>query len=240
MTFIGKLLALANLLVGLGLLTWSISVYVDRPSWFDPATEVVEKGNTPLMFAQLKQEIETLNRAVNLASLAWGEQKATLEKAEARRADRLKKYAERLQWARKGNPAQGGAAFFEPVYLKDAAGKDTGILDLDKLGKPIEGPDKLPLKGADTLLDNFGADVRAVAELTEQSLAARKEYDRIGSLIEAEEVRLLKMMEIREAVQAELFYLAAVELGVYETREIVLARQRQLTQRLTELGSPAK
>ncbi len=240
MTLIGKLLAFLNLLVGLGILTWSVSVYVDRPSWYDPAPETVDKGNTPVMFAKLKQEIEDLNRAVNVASIVWGEQKAVLEKTEARRTDRLTKYAERLQWARKGNVAKGGAAFFEPVYLKDAAGKDTGVIDLDKLGNPIDGPDKLPLKGADTLLANFGADVKTVADLTVESLAARKEYDVLGSQIEAEEIRLLKMTEIREAVQAELFYLSSVELGVYETREIVFDRKRQLFQRLTELGVAGK
>lgn len=240
MTLIGKLLALINLVAGLGVLVWSVSVYSLRPGWFDPAPKSVYKGNTPLTFAQLKEELAALDRAVNLASLTWGEQKLLLEKAEARRADRLKKYEQRLQWARTGNPDQGGAAFFLPVYLKDAGGKDTGILDLDTLGPPVEGPDKQPLRGADTLLANFAADVRAVAELVEQSLAARKEYDNLGSQIEAEEARLLKMIDIRDAVQNELFYLSAVELRAYEGREIVLARKRQLVQRLTELGGAGK
>ena len=40
MTAIGKLLALLNLVAGLGVLTWSVSVYVQRPGWFDPAARM--------------------------------------------------------------------------------------------------------------------------------------------------------------------------------------------------------
>ena len=56
MTAIGKILAFLNLAVGLGLAMWSVNVYTNRPSWFDAPADVVDKGNSPVTFTQLKGE----------------------------------------------------------------------------------------------------------------------------------------------------------------------------------------
>lgn len=237
MTFIGKVLAILNLLAGLAIVTWSASVYYQRPGWFDPIPEGgVDKGHEPRNFAMLKKEAESLARVANRASGEWGANLKILEDLELRRDSRRKVYAERLAWAHKGNAKDNGNAFYAPVWEKDANGKDTSFLDTTKLGVAIKGPDDVPLKGVDTLLTNFSDDVKQVVTLSEKIDKHRLDYAEKSKQILIEEARLVKMIEIRDAVQSELFYLASFELNVYETRETVLRRQKQLVWRLRELG----
>ena len=42
----------------------------------------------------------------------------------------------------------------------------------------------------------------------------------------------------REVVQSEMFYLSTFEVNVYETRETVFRRKKQLDNRLAELNTP--
>ena len=236
MTLLGKILAFLLFGIGIGIISWSASVYFQRPSWYDPAPDAVDKGHSPITFAQLKQDIDSLGRAASVASASWGTQRKRLEDLEARRIERQKEYAQRIVWMKTGNPKDKGNAFYHPVFEKDAAGKPTSVLDLTKLGEPVNGPDALPLKGADTLLANFSKDVDATIDYQKQKDALYKEYDRLGVDILSEETRLLAMSKIRDSVQAELFYLSSFEVNVYETRETVFRRKRQLDLRLRELG----
>jgi hypothetical protein len=233
MTVIGKVLAFVNLIIGIALVSWSVSLYTQRPAWFDAKPESVSPGHSPQTFAELKDEIDSLGRAATAASAGWGAQRKRLEDLEARRAERLKGYAERLDWARNGHPKNTDqAGFFEPVY--ESA---TGLTDLTApLGDAIKGPDDLPLKGADKLGADLIRDVNEVVKQAKVSSAARDEFAKLGGTILLTESKLLKMGEIRDSVQAERFYLATFEVNVYETRETVLRRKRQLVGRLADLG----
>ncbi|MBY0460995.1 MAG: hypothetical protein K2V38_27050, partial [Gemmataceae bacterium] len=104
MTAIGKLLAALVLLAGLVMMTWAVGVYLQRPVWTAKTAEGGEKPAEPVTFEQYKAEAEALNRAAAVASDLWGTNLKALEDREAFRADRLKAYAEREQWARTGNP----------------------------------------------------------------------------------------------------------------------------------------
>jgi hypothetical protein len=237
MTLLGKILAFVNLIIGIGLATWSVAVYTERPPWFDPAPESIQPGHKPANFALLKDDIDRLGRAAAAASSTWGAQLQRLEELEDLRGTRLKGYENWVAWAKTGNPRDNGTGFYEPVY--DPA---TGLIDLTQpspqVPRPaIVGPDNLPLKGVDALGDTFTADVDAVAKLAKEIDASRMKFKSLGVEILQTEARLLKMGEIRDSVQAELFYLATVELNVYETRETVLRRKRQLSNRLAELGN---
>ncbi len=245
MTFIGKTLAFLNLLVGLAIVSWSASLYFQRPSWFDEAPEGgSDRGSDPKMFKTLDAEAKALTRAANIASGVWGANLKTLETLEDRRDFRQAEFAKRLQWAKTGK--DGKNAFFKPIYEKDINGKETSVMklyDLDAAGKPVQvlgepviGPDGQPLKGSETLLTNFSDDVKKVVELSQLIVKHREKYAELSIEILKDEDRLLRMIKIRDSVQGELFYLSSFEVNVYETRETVLRRQKQLVLRLLELG----
>ncbi len=232
MTLIGKLLAFLNLIVGLGILSWSVSVYSQRPYWFGPIPDGVGPRQNPESFAQMKAEIDTLLETAKHANGNWGTQRKILEELEKKRIERLKLYEERLNWARNGNPKDNGNGFYEPVYEKD-----TGLLDLTTVvGAPIKGSDNLPLKGSEKLLSNFQNDVNEVVKFEQQIVMRRKDFKKLSELITRTEERLRSMTDIRDSVQSEKFFLETFEVNVYETRETVFRRKRQLVGRLAELG----
>jgi hypothetical protein len=206
MTLLGKVLAFFNLLVGIAIVSWSVTVYVQRPGWFDPKPEAVSPGQNPVNFAQLKDDIDSLARQASAASATWGVQLKQVQDLEKKRADREKGYARRLTWTRTGNrddKDNPGAAFYEPKYEEGS-----GLLDLANLGAPVKGSDEQPLKGYETLGTTLAADVAKVVELSKQVADYRREFAKIGTQVLQTEARLLKMGEIRDAVQAELFYLS--------------------------------
>lgn len=246
MTAIGKLLAVLTLVAGLGVLTWSVGVYVQRPGWFNPPPEGgVDKGNNPVGFAQLKAEAETLTRSAGVASAAWGTHLKLLEEREKFRADRLAGYAERIRWAHKGNPKDPvdrdnpkspGKGFYEP-----AVDPVTKLYDLTTVGgipkgKAVLATDGTPLPGRDGLLDSLTGDVAAIQDLDTQIKKQRELYGQLQAQVKATDARLAKMGTIRDSVQAELFFLSTFEVNVFETRETVLRREKQLRASLKVLG----
>jgi hypothetical protein len=245
MAEIGKALVLMLLIVSLAVLTWSTSVYVERPGWFDPAPEGIDKGNKPVGFAQLKAETDTLTRTAAAASEAWGSHLKTLEEREKYRAGRNAAYAERIRWAHKGNPndkidpanpKSPGKGFYEPVIDPATRLHDLSLVGGIPRGKAVLGTDGNPLPGRDGLLDSLAGDVTEIQNLNVQIMAGRKEYDKLSTDVIATEVRAIKMNEIRDSVQNEQFFLATVEVNVFETRETVFRRERQLRDRLRVLG----
>jgi hypothetical protein len=233
MTTIGKILAFVNLLIGVAMASWSVSLYTTRPGWFDAKPEGgYPPGKEPENFAVLKDEIDSLGKLAIAASNEWGVQRKRLETVEKVRVDRLKGYEERLQWAREGKPKHDDqAGFFEPVY-----NPASGLLDLTAVGPPIYGYDNKPLKGVSRLGSTTSADVAEIERQSKVITGLRDQFRTLGGEILLTETRLLKMGEIRDAVQSELFYLATFEVNVYETRETVLRRKKQLAGRLADLG----
>jgi hypothetical protein len=231
MTLIGKLLAYLNLIVGLGILSWSVIIYTQRPGLLGPIPESIGPRQYPENFAQMKAEAESLARLASAASGNWGAQRKVLEDLEKKHAERLKGYEERLNWAKNGNPKDNGNGFYEPVYEKDS-----GLLDLTTVGAPIKGTDNLPLKGSEKLLANFQNDVNEVAKYEKQIVMNRNAYGKLSAEITRTEERLRSMIDIRESIQTELFFLVSFEVNVYETRETVLRRKKQLLGRLAELS----
>jgi hypothetical protein len=114
---------------------------------------------------------------------------------------------------------------------KDKDGKDV-FLDVT----PVVGTDGAPLPGLDGLLGSIADDTAASVELNKQILAAEDEFDRLDKLVIETEARAIKMGIIRDSVQAELFFLSTFEVNVFETRETVFRRERQLRGRLKVLG----
>jgi hypothetical protein len=246
MAAIGKLLAVLTLVVSLGLLTWSVGLYVSRPGWFDPPPDSgIDKGNKPVGFAQLKAETESLNRAAAVASEAGGVHAKLLDEREKYRAARKAAFAQRLVWAHKGhptdkvdkdNPKSPGKGFYEAVVDPTTKLYDMSTKAGIPQGRAVLGTDGNPLPGLDGLLDTLVGDVTAMQELNKQIAEGRKEYDKLSGQVGAMELRVVKMGVIRDNVQAELFFLSTFEVNVFETRETVFRRERQLRDRLRILG----
>lgn len=243
MTAIGKLLALLNLVVGLGIMAWSVNVYVHRPAWFEKATPN-ERNDRALNFEQLKADALALTRSAGYASQSWGTNLKALEEREKVRADRKAAYAERLRWAHKGNPKDAidpgnpmsaGKGFYEP-FIDPLTNLHELAPGAAPKGKAVLGVDGRPLPGLDGLLGTLSGDTNRIAELTEQIGEQQKVFDKLSADVRATEDRAIRMGTIRDSVQAELFYLSTFEVDVYETRETVLRRVRQLRARLKELG----
>jgi hypothetical protein len=246
MTAIGKLLVLSTLVLALGVLTWSTNIYVHRPGWFGPAVETSDRANAPVNFAQMKGEMDVLTRSAAVASEAWGTNLKTLEEREQLRADRKAAYAERIRWARKGNPKDlidpdnpksAGKGFYEPVV-----DRSTRLYDMSKdangipKGAAVLGTNGRPLPGLDGLQDSIAGDAAASVELNKEILKQEEEFDRLSKLVVETEIRAIKMGIIRDSVQSELFFLSTFEVNVFETRETVFRRERQLRDRLKILG----
>ncbi len=245
MTAIGKLLAIMNLVIGLGVLTWSVNIYVQRPGWFDPVSDAVDKNNKPLTFAQMKTDIETNTRAAAVANNQWGVHLKTLEDREKFRADRRKAFADRTRWAHVGNPKD----LIDPVNPKSGKGYYMPVIDsatklydlsVDATGKPkgeaILGSDGTPLPGLDNLLNSVTNDVKEINELNKQIVEQRLLFNKLSAEVIATEVRMIKMAEIRDSVQSELFFLRSFEVNATEAEGTVYRREKQLRNRLKILG----
>lgn len=237
MTTIGKLLAFLNLVVGVGLAMWSVNLYTNRPSWFEKASDVVDKGNSPITFEQLKGEIDTLGKSAASLSGRWGGELTVLQQREATRKDRQVKQATRLRIARNGDDTKKVAPFTE--LNEDPV---TKLIDLEKPGAVVLGPPPpgetvgQPLRGSDRLLDSVNRDIAETSRLAMTSQKLRLEERKLAGEILATEVRYLKQTDIRENLTNEFFFLSAFEVNVYEDRETVFKRKAQLQRRLASFG----
>lgn len=254
MTAIGKLIVVSMFVMALAALTWSTNIYVQRPGWHsDPSTEV-DRGNKPVNFKQLKSETETLYKSAAVSSEAWGTHLKALEDREKYRASRRAGYAERIQWAYKGNPKDlidkdnpklGGKGFYEPVVDSTTRLYDLELIDpvtkrpdpkgVPK-GKAVLGTDGNVLPGRNGLLDSISGDAAAAVELELEIKKQEIEFDVIQKQVRETEDRAIRMGIIRDSVQSELFFLSTFEVNVFETRETVFRRERQLRGRLKGLG----
>jgi len=239
MTVFGKLLAFLNLALGIGLAMWSVNLYTNRPSWYDEPSDVVDKGNSPLTFKQLKTEIDALTKSANSASAKWGTELAVVVEREATRKDRQGKHAARLVIAKTGNNANKQFAFTELV-----TDPLTGLTNLAQFGPEVLGPPAPgettgePLRGADTLLARVNTDTAAIIQVADQSKKLRVQERVLAEEIKTTETRYLKQTDIRENLTNEYLFLAAFEVNVYEDRETVFKRKGQLERRLSIFGQP--
>jgi hypothetical protein len=237
MTVFGKLLAVLNLVVGIGLAMWSVNLYTNRPSWFDEPSDVVDKGNSPITFKQLKTEIDSLSKSATSLSGKWGTGLTQVEQLEVTRKDRQGKQAARLVLARTGTNANKTFAFTELVVEPG-----TGLTDLSQTGAVVVGPPPpgeaagLPLRGSETLLATANKDVAASTQVADQSKKLRLQERVLAAEIGATEVRYLKQTDIRENLTNEYLFLSAFEVSVYEDRETVFKRKAQLQRRLATFG----
>lgn len=253
MTTFGKLLVFANLVFGVGAATWAAAVYTQRPAWYDPAPDGgTAKGTAPATFAGLGAELDTLGKAAAAAGAAWSGEAARLAQDERVRVARQvkmfggeadgKRVRGLLDVARTGGlPGLAGkdknadAAFFN---LK--ADPATGLYNLDpnpaEKGVVVQGPDGLPLRGADTLLERFNVDAKAVADAAAKMTELRAKQIELGDQVGRLERQVLKQQEIREDLRVQAAYLAGFEVNAVGELDWARTRKTQLVRRLSAFG----
>lgn len=147
MTF-GKVLAFVNLVVGVSLFAWAVSVYGNRADWVDRKSDA---GAAEGQITKLKKEIDRLQKSIADADAAYGKESVALANAETRRYYRKAKLDARLQQARQGTFKVQKAYERDPAYTN--VEDDTGAPILDPVGKN-------PLRGVDALVKDFNEQVR--------------------------------------------------------------------------------
>lgn len=251
MTSIGKTLVFVVLVFGVGVAVLSAATYTQRPTWFkQPGEGGIDKGNTPLYFSELKKEIDALGNAAVAAGSAWGANKRQLEAAEALRAaraaqmfgvknpDGTTRTKGLLDFAREGRQKAGMPEVDAPGFFNLKEDPATKLLDLNNTAETIQGPDKLPLRGADQLLARINADAKAGVELAEKSQKLRAQQKQLSADIALLDTRVAKQRTIRDHQLNEAAYLAAFEVNVNEQRKIATRRQAQLIDELKKFGGP--
>ncbi|HET6574978.1 MAG TPA: hypothetical protein VFG68_15335 [Fimbriiglobus sp.] len=148
MTTFGKVLAFVNLVVGVSLLAWAVSVYANRTDWVDSKSDA---GTADGQITQLKKEIDRLQKSIAGADAAYGQESLTLATEEYRQSYRKVRLDDRIRQARLGTFR------VQNVYPSDPAFVNVD----DNKGGPILGPDnRTPLRGVDALTKDFNEQVR--------------------------------------------------------------------------------
>jgi hypothetical protein len=250
MTSFGKVLAFVNLVVGLSLLAWGVSVYANRVDWVDRKTdtESVEGEIT-----KLKKEIDKLSRSIADANAAYAVRLAALTDAEARRDYRKARLDARLNEARRGTFKQQLPDAGNPVFV-----------DVNKEGPPILAPDGQPLRGVDALAKAFNDQVnQARLNCEGEQRVQPNQWNNLPALIQPDALARMGIEDLRTLHGKLSDEIAAVEVAANKQRDVLTnlrdestfladnrvnwtvqlqtleRRQKQLQDKLKELGGEA-
>ncbi len=250
MTLLGKILVFLNLIFGIGTAVIATSLYTNRPGWFNDTKEGgTDKGHMPLNFAQLTADIDAQGKAAALANANFGANQKALVAAETDRAARHErmfgvkldgsKAAAKglLDYARTGGLNMTGAAF---LNLSDDPA--TRLLDLNPALETaiVSGPDAQPLKGTETLLDQYVKDSAEIEVQAALSTKLRAESKVLSNEIVLVQNQIYKQRDIRDNLLVEAARLEAFEVNATEHRGTVTRRREQLNYRLAPFLSQEK
>lgn len=253
MTVFGKTLVFLNLIFGIGAAIVSTALYANRPAWHSEfKDEPVAKGHAPLTFKQMEKDIKGQSDSAALANVNWSTNYKAVEAAEALRVSRYRRMFGTtlddkpipmtkglLQYAKEGGLTGDGAAFLNLV--EDANSRLLNLNpDLKTAGVIVNGPDEKPLKGTETLLDQFVKDSKEVDVQAELSKKLRGQLQALGGRIVILQNQIYKQQDIRDNQLIEAARLEAFEVNATEHRGTVTRRRDQLIERLAPFRSLEK
>lgn len=220
-----KAIVYLNLIVGVALLSWSVGLYTQKLHWIDRAGPTGEKIEGEI--TTLKAEIEGLMTESRIASHAWGSAYTLLTDTEKTRLERKRVLDTRLEWARKGDPKRVG-------FYTDELIPGTALIDTEKLGPAIKGPDGQPLRGADTLSQTIIANDQEMLNAIKEIEKLKLEQEQLQKREKLLQLKVDRDTVILDNLKNEQAYLAAFEVNWLEQLGTVQRRRLQLMKRLTE------
>jgi hypothetical protein len=223
MTLFGKLLVYLNLLLGMAFLSWSVGLYTHKIDWIDRTNAAGEKVEGEI--SRLRIEIDGYLIQDRVASKGWGDTHEALKDAEKTREDRQAVFATRLKAAR-DNPMN---AFYMDVFIPG-----TALVAVDKQGAEIKGPDGLPLRGSETLLEQALKNDKETTNFLKSSDTLKKDQNVLQQQEKLLQERVNRHSTIYDNLLNEQRYLETFEINWYEQLITVQRRKTQLQKRLAE------
>lgn len=247
MTAIGKLLVFLNLFVSVVLISWAVSLYVNRLDWLDGKTEDGKK--IPGQISRLKSEIDEETKKIVQATSSYGSREKRLAVLEMEQNYRHNFFEVQLTRARKGEVKGEDGPFKTRDTLKGGPLLTLlpekplrSLSDVDTPGKtvtfqPDSTPGKaVPLRGTEELsnelqreMDATATAAKDIADLRKQFGTASDEIKEATKRIEAQQVILANLVEQEK-------YLGSAQINWDEELNTVLRRNAQLLRRLEVLG----
>lgn len=253
MTFVGKMLVFLNLVFGIGAAIVSTATYTNRPAWFEEfKDEPVAKGHYVLTFKQLEKDITTQGASASLANVNWSANYKALQASETTRNSRYRRMFGTtpdgirqpmskglLDYAKEGGLTGDGAAFLNLV--EDSNTRLLNLTpDLKTAGVIVNGPDERPLRGTETLLDQFVKDSAESETQAGLSKKLRAQLQVLNGRIVVLQNQIYKQQDIRDNQLVEAARLEAFEVNATEHRGTVTRRRNQLIERLAPFRSLEK
>jgi len=227
MTKAGKYLVFANLFVGLGLFAWALSLYANRPAWFDQ-----KDGGDTGRFTVLKKQIEELSGSVRASQNSYARAAENVRAFEQERDFRANVLNNRLLLVRQAN--NPNAFFRVQLLLNDP--RFPGLINVRQEGPPLKGVRNNDLQGLGFLKIQTDNAVRDEKTTLDRIVKARDDLQKLSARTEVVQVELFKQKDIKANLGEEKTYLADVQVNWDEQLRVLERRKAQLLARLEQLG----
>jgi hypothetical protein len=157
MTFIGKMLALFQVMLGIAFLAWAVALYTNRPAWMGP-----RKGadSPPSQITLLSDKLKSADAAHQSAALRWYLNSARVVVLEQIRPLRRDFYYEQLRLVRDGTDATGRKV---PNAVQTLSTDAAGLIDITRA------------TGRTPEVDRTGQPLRSIRDYLDDTERIRKE-----------------------------------------------------------------
>jgi chromosome segregation ATPase len=225
MTSLGKLLVLANTFASVILFGWAVSLYVNRPEWFD---RTVGEDKIAGQIPQLQAEVKRLSEIGKSVQTGYAAANDRLLKAEHERDFRAYVLNKRLADIRRVD---------DQVTFTDQKREDrSALIDVRGTGVVINGLNGKKLKGLGALRKEYDDLIRKSTGSTTAILKARGDFSALCKQIDDVQAEVIRQKIIQENLTDEQDYLFDARIVWEEQLRTLELRRSQLQSRLTALG----
>lgn len=231
-TRIGKWLVFVNLFLAVGLFAWALSLYANRPDWFDRTDgDVKVEGQ----LTRLQAEVKRVSDAIKGAQVGYARAARLLDTKEAERMSRYQVLNNR--WLAEVRDENNPNAQFRVIPRQP-----NSVLAEYREQRPLApylGLQGQPLSGLGTLKRKMQDLVRDERAARAAILAARQRLAQASDRVEAVQAEVFKMKDIRNAQKDQEAFLADAQINWDERLKTLKERESQLLGRLREVKGEA-